>query len=154
MLNAQTLMSEYPACSLVLQKKNKIILNNYRKKKKLDVFFLYNGLLNTEAEGGKKKSKSRQDANVWNYNYWSLVLEKAFPLCLNALLRRFCSPQQVDGSAQNRGCRIVIRATGSCLCEISISSVTDCCAVMSSTMTSTTNNHFIQTLLLFHAHRG
>ncbi len=36
---------------------------------------------------------------------------------------------------QNPGCRIVIRAPGSCLCEISISSVTDCCAVMSRTMT-------------------
>lgn len=49
---------------------------------------------------GKKsgrESESRQDANMWNYNYWSLVLENAFRLCLNALLRRYCSPQQVDG---------------------------------------------------------
>lgn len=109
-----------------------------------------------------RKCNSRQDANMWNYNYWSLVVENAFPLCLNALLRRYCLPQQVDSGpaarlSQNWGgivCRIVIRATGSCLYEISISSVTDCYAVMSSTMTWTTNNNCIQTLLLFHAHHG
>lgn len=71
------------------------------------------------------------------------LLENAFPLCFNALLNRYGTttggrqPSSTDRT-KPLWLRIVIRAIGSCLDEISISCVTDCCAVMSSTMISTT----------------
>lgn len=96
-----------------------------------------------------RESEWRQNANMWNYNYWSPVLQKAFPLSLNALLRRYCSPQQVDSSAAARRCNTTRErererdcAAGSCLYEISISAVTECNTVTSSAVTWTTNNHF------------
>lgn len=71
--------------------------------------------------------------SMCNYKYSSPVLENAFPLCLNLLegeavhQNRWTEAwQHIPDRAAVIPNRVVIRATGSCLREISISRVTDC----------------------------
>lgn len=70
---------------------------------------------------------------------------------LNELLNRY-APEQVDSGAQGRAASA--RDHSRCLCEISISPAADCCAVTAGERPFATNNHLIQTLLLFHAQHG
>lgn len=74
-----------------------------------------------------------------------------FVLWLNKLLKRY-SPQQADKEAQGRV--EPERDNSRCLREISISATTDCCAVTAGEGPFATNNHLIQTLLLFHTQHG
>lgn len=97
------------------------------------------------------QEKERTDGNVRNQKYRSAASGNEFVQRLNELLKRY-SPQQVDREAQ--GCAASERDNSRCLCEISISAATDCCAVTAGERPFATSNHLIQTLLLFHTQHG